>query len=235
MSIDINFWKYKKDAAPDHLTVYQQACCDHETLEELEVLPIDNLLEEVRLKFGHWQFIDPYNYEAPDGQGSFQITTTPQTIRFDCYSMAPSDMKQFSSLMAKFDCPLYDPQQNIRFDKIAIMVDTGLTGYTSYIQQKISNLLPRLERTARTMEWDEYMQLSKELSCIHLHVNIHRGKSMTKVITFMRFGNGWTNRPCQGKNTLLDDPAKAPQVLQELLDKSVDRAVHDFFEKTYYL
>jgi hypothetical protein len=80
-----------------------------------------------------------------------------------------------------------------------------------------------------------WFKIANELSEFRNYLNIHRGKSMTKVITFMRFGNGWTNRPCQGKNTLLDDPAKAPQVLQELLDKSVDRAVHDFFEKTYYL
>lgn len=234
MSIDLNFWKYKKDSAPDHLTVYERACCGHEILEALEILPADNILEEIKFKFSGWQSIDPFNYEAPEGQGAFQITTTPQTIRFDCYSMALSDMKRFSSLMSKFDCPLYDPQQNIRFDRIAVMTDTGLAEYTSHICEKISQLLPRLEMTVRTVEWDEYMQLTKELSCIQLHVNIHRGKSQTKVISYMRFGNGWTNRPCQSKNALLDDPEKAPQRLRELLDTSIERAIQDFFERTCY-
>ncbi len=57
-------------------------------------------------------------------RGSFQISTMPQTVRFDCYSVEAADMKRFSSVLAKFGCPLYDPQQDVRFDKLyAFLID----------------------------------------------------------------------------------------------------------------
>ena len=49
MSMDLNFWKYKENAAHDHATVYQTACCDGEVMEVLEILPIDDILKKLIL------------------------------------------------------------------------------------------------------------------------------------------------------------------------------------------
>jgi hypothetical protein len=46
--------------------------------------------------------------------------------------------------------------------------------------------------------------------------------------------NSWANRPCQCKNAQIEDKEKAPQLLGELLKKSIGRVVNDFFVNTYY-
>lgn len=234
MSIDLNFWKYQNDTYLDNTMVYQNACCDHEKVEGLEILPIEDILKETASAFHDWEAIDTFNYEKKEGQGSFQITTTPQTVRFDCYSMEQTDMKRFSSIMAKFACPLYDPQQGVRFDKIAAFLIDEAGEYKMQIEREFSRLLPRLEIMTQVVTWDDYVRLSKELNCIQYNAIIHRAKTMTKVTSFMQFGNAWANRPCQCKTARLEEPQKARQLLEELLQKSVERVVNDFFERTYY-
>ena len=127
MSIDLNFWKYRSGVYLDNAMVYQKACCDNEQVEGLEHLPIDAILKETAAVFHEWTSPDPFNYER-EGLGSFQISTTSQTVRFDCYSMGPADMKRFSSILSKFGCPLYDPQQGVRFDKQMCIRDRPRAG-----------------------------------------------------------------------------------------------------------
>ena len=233
MSIDLNFWKYKKDIYLDNAAVYQRACCDHEEIEGLELLPVEDVLRAAAGAFPDWSALDPFNYESKD-RGSFQISTTSQTVRFDCYSMEQADMKRFSAVMSGFGCPLYDPQQNVRFDKIAVFLIDEAGEYKAQAEQEISRLLPRLEMTAQTVSWEEYERLSKTLPQVNYSAIIHRAKSLTKVTSFMAFGNGWTNRPCQCKTALLEDGEKARPLLEELLKKSIGRVVGDFLERTYY-
>lgn len=234
MGIDLNFWKYQNGTYLNHAAVYQTACCNHETVEGLEILPMEDILRETATAFHDWNSIDPLNYEKKEGAGSFQISTTPQTVRFDCYSMERSDCKRFSSLMSKFGCSLYDPLQGIRFDKIAVFLIDEAGEYKTQVEQEFSRLLPRLQITTQVVSWEEYVQLSKNLSQIKYNALIHRAKTMTKVVSFLQFGNAFTNRPCQCKTALLADGQKARQLLGELLQKSMERVVGDFLERTYY-
>lgn len=233
MSVDLNFWKYQNGFYLDNAMVYEKACCDKEKTEGLETLPVEDILKETAAAFHEWTSLDAFNYEGKE-HGSFQISTTPQTVRFDCYSMGQADMKRFSSILSKFGCPLYDPQQNVRFDKIyAFLVDE--TGeYQTTVEQSFSRLLPRLEILTQIVTWDEYLRLSKTLKHIHYNATIHRAKTMTKVTSFMQFGSAWANRPCQCKTAQLADKEQAHQLLQELLQKSIERVVNDFLERTYY-
>ncbi len=233
MSVDLNFWKYKKDIYLDNAIVYQNACCHHEEVEGLEVLPIEDILKEIPIAFQEWKSLDPYNYEKK-GSGSFQISTTPQTVRFDCYSMDQADMKRFSSIMSKFTCPLYDPQQGVRFDQIAVFLIDEAGGYKTQIEQEFSRLLPRLEMKTQIVNWDEYAQLSKTLRCIQYNATIHRAKTLTKVTSFLQFGKAWANRICQCKTAQLADRDHAHQLLEELLHESMERVVNDFLAGTYY-
>ena len=234
MSIDLNFWKYKKDIYLDNAIVYQKACCDNEELEELETLPISDILKEIESAFSDWTALDPFNYEKENEHGSFQISTTPQTVRFDCYSMEQADMKRFSSIMSKFSCPLYDPQQEVRFDKIVIFLIDEAGDYQMQVEQEIARLLPRFEFITHTVHWDEYMRLSKTISHIKYSALIHRAKNQTKVTSTMDFGTAWANRPCQCKTAQLEDKEIAHRILSELLQKSIGRVVNDFLERTYY-
>lgn len=213
--------------------VYQKACCDNEQVEGLEQLPIDAILKETAAAFHDWTSLDPFNYER-EGRGSFQISATPQTVRFDCYSMERADMKRFSSILSKFGCPLYDPQQGVRFDKLCAFLIDEAGEYKIQVEQSFSRLLPRLEFSAQIVTWNEYVQLSKTLKHIQYDAGIHRAKTMTKVTSFMKFGNAWANRPCQCKTAQLSDKDQARQLLGELLQKSMERVVNDFLERTYY-
>ncbi len=213
--------------------VYQKACCDHEQIEELEHLPIDAILAETAATFHEWTALDPFNYER-ERSGSFQISTTSQTVRFDCYSMGQTDMKRFSSILSKFGCPLYDPQQGVRFDKLCAFLVDEAGEYETQVEQTFSRLLPHLEFSTQTVTWDKYAQLSKSLRHIQYSAVIHRAKTITKVTSFMQFGNTWANRPCQCKTAQLSDKDQERRLLGELLQKSIERVVNDFLERTYY-
>ncbi len=234
MGVDLNFWKVQDGFDLDSAAVYQTACCDHENVEGLEALPIEEILKETAAVFQDWNAIDLWNYEKTDGQGSFQITTMPQTVWFDCYAMERADMKRFSSMMSKFECPLYDPQQGVRFDKMVIFLIDGAGEYQVQVEQELSRLLPRLEVTTQMLTWEEYVQRSKECRNIHYNAVIHRAKTVTKVTSFMQFGNAWANRPCQCKTAQLADEGEARRILEELLLKSIGRVVDDFLERSYY-
>ena len=213
MSIDLNFWKYRSGVYLDNAMVYQKTCCDNEQVEGLEQLPIDAILKETAAAFHEWTSLDPFNYER-EGRGSFQISATPQTVRFDCYSMERADMKRFSSILSKFGCPLYDPQQGVRFDKLCAFLIDEAGEYKTQVEQSFSRLLPHLEFSAQIVTWNEYVQLSKTLKHIQYDAGIHRAKTMTKVTSFMQSGNAWGN--C----------CKSP--------KSIERVVSDFLGRTYY-
>ena len=234
MSIDLNFWKYESDTYSDNATVYQKACCNNERIEGLEVLPIEDILKEISVAFHDWNSLDPFRYEKKEEQGSFQISTTPQTVRFDCYSMEREDMKRFSVIMSRFGCPLYDPQQGVRFDKIAAFLIDEAGEYKTQVVHEFSRLLPRLEVITQVVSRDEYVRLSKETKHIQYNAIIHRAKKLTKVTSYMQFGNAWANRPCQCKTAQLEETDKACRLLEELLQKSIERVVNDFREQTYY-
>ncbi|WP_028263865.1 hypothetical protein [Atopobium fossor] len=116
MSVDLNFWKYKANVAHDHAAVYRAACCDGELLVELEFLPVDQILKKVNKCFSSWITHDGDKDFEKDGRGAFQIFTTPQIVRFDCYGMQGDDMNALIDILAGFGCPLYDPQVSTRFD-----------------------------------------------------------------------------------------------------------------------
>lgn len=117
MSVDLNFWRYKENAArDDHSAVYQTVCCGGALMEELEPLPIGEILEKVAAAFSGWTVRNQgRDFEKP-GRGAFQIDTTPQTVRFDCSGMQAADMNALTDLLIEFGCPLYDPQISTRFD-----------------------------------------------------------------------------------------------------------------------
>lgn len=115
MGYDINFWKYKAGAPRDNGKVYAKACCDGETLEELETLPIDEIFKRIESAFADWTKLDKYNFEK-DGKGAFTIYATSQAVRFDCYGMQESDMNTLMDILIDFGCPMYDHQISERLD-----------------------------------------------------------------------------------------------------------------------
>ena len=115
MGYDINFWKYKSGVPHDNDKVYAKACCDGETLEELETLPIKEIFKKIEQTFSDWTKLDEFNY-GKEGSGAFTISATSQTVRFDCYGMQGDDMNTLMDILIDFGCPVYDPQISERFD-----------------------------------------------------------------------------------------------------------------------
>ena len=116
MSVNFNFWKYKENAAHDHGAVYQTACCAGEAMEELEILPVDEILKKVADSFSDWTIYDGGKDFEKEGHGAFQIFTTSQIVRFDCYGMQEVAINALMDILIDFGCPLYDPQISTRFD-----------------------------------------------------------------------------------------------------------------------
>ena len=116
MSYDLDFWKYKKGTYLDNQDVYEK-CSDEQIVDGLENLPTDAVLGDIHAEFETWQMEESkIDFENPNGKGAFQVFTTQQFVRFDCYSMEGEDMNRIMDVMLKFDCPLYDPQVPKRFD-----------------------------------------------------------------------------------------------------------------------
>lgn len=116
MSRDFDFWKYQKGIYLDTQSIYEQLC-DGEYVEGLEELPIDEIIEKISQQFKDWSRLDKINWESED-KGSFQIFTTSQFVRVDVYgNMLGEDINKFIDIMLEYQCPLYDPQINERFDE----------------------------------------------------------------------------------------------------------------------
>ena len=115
MSMDLNFWKYKEGAVHDNNKIYELVCCDGKMVEGLEELPINEIFEKIASVFSDWNALDNKHYEK-EGRGAFEIFTTPQIVRFDCYGMQEADMNALMDILIDFGCPLYDPQISTRFD-----------------------------------------------------------------------------------------------------------------------
>lgn len=116
MSMDLNFWKYKENVTHDHEAAYQTACCDGKLMKELETLPIAEILKKISAAFSNWTIQEDGKYFEKEGHGAFQIFTTPQIVRFDCYGMQENDMNTLMDILIDYGCPLYDPQISTRFD-----------------------------------------------------------------------------------------------------------------------
>lgn len=115
MSMDLNFWKYLEGVYLDNQQVYFQACCEGDLVDGLETLPLVEIMEKLKATFFEWTQNAPNDFSRK-GHGAFQISTTSQMVRFDCYGMSGDDMNLLIDVMLAFHCPLYDPQVATRFD-----------------------------------------------------------------------------------------------------------------------
>jgi hypothetical protein len=114
MGYDLSFWKQRPTMKIDPQNTYERLS-EGERVEGLEDLPISPILARIGEVFSDgWEQLDAYNWES--ARGSFQVSTTPQSFRIDCYGMEGEDMNHFIDIGTEFGCPLYDPQTGVRFE-----------------------------------------------------------------------------------------------------------------------
>ena len=115
---ELFFWKYLDEVYLNHQLVYE-ALLEKETVEGLEELPVNVILNRISNAFAAWEKVDESSWKNNKGPGAFQIITTPQSIQVDCYGTEGKTMNALVDIMEEFKCPLYDPQVPQRYDEMA--------------------------------------------------------------------------------------------------------------------
>lgn len=119
MSMELSFWEYtnhKNKNTQDHIRIYQEACCQAKSLDELKELPIDEILQEIAIFFSDWTRREDGKHFEKEEHGSFDLFTTDQTMRACCYDMSDFDMTSLINILVDFGCPFFDPQTGKRYD-----------------------------------------------------------------------------------------------------------------------
>lgn len=115
MGYDLSFWKYKADIYLDNQEVYEH-CLEDESVDGLEDLPIKNIVKDISTAFSDWTKLGEFDFENPNGRGTFGIITTHQFVKVEAYGMSEDDMNKFIDVLLKYNCPLYRPQVPQRYD-----------------------------------------------------------------------------------------------------------------------
>jgi hypothetical protein len=114
---ELLFWQYQDGIYLNHHLVYE-AIVEQETVEGLETLPVQVILNRINSVFANWEKVDENSWKNNKGKGAFQIKTTSQSIQIDCYGTEGKTMDLLVGTLAEFKCPLYDPQIPVRYDEM---------------------------------------------------------------------------------------------------------------------
>ena len=112
---ELLFWQYADEIYLNHHIVYEKLC-DGEIIEGLENLPISVILNRIENVFSDWDKVDDNSWKSSRGIGAFQVKSTAQSIKIDCYGTDGKSMDRIVSVLNEFKCPLYDPQIPARYD-----------------------------------------------------------------------------------------------------------------------
>ncbi|WP_413998932.1 hypothetical protein ACMDB5_14265 [Flavobacterium sp. W1B] len=115
---ELLFWKYLDEVYLNHHEVYE-AIEEKQTVEGLEELPVQVILNRIASVFSKWEKVDDNSWKNNAGVGAFQVKTTPQSIQIDCYGTEGKTMDTLVDIMEEFKCPLYDPQVPMRYDEMS--------------------------------------------------------------------------------------------------------------------
>ena len=234
MGIDLSFWKCKEGVDLPPAEVYGWACCDGLAVEGLEELPIDAILAEIEAAYGTWERTDKNTWEKETGEG-FQLFTTPQVFRVDGYGLPREEMARFSELMSRYGCPVYDPQQGCRFDRLTVTLYGEAADIREAAEEQAKSAFPGLPlagvHCAPVPEGAIALPKPEHPA---LELFVHRGKSITKVTANLFFGSGWTSRPTQCKTALLTDPEETKKQLAKLAETAMKRAAEDLRQRSYH-
>ena len=115
---ELLFWRYIEEIYLNHHEVYE-ALVEKQEVEGLQELPVEVIVNRINSVFSQWERVDENSWKNPNGKGAFQVITTPQSVKIDCYGTEGKTMNQLVSVMEEFKCPLYDPQVPERYDEMS--------------------------------------------------------------------------------------------------------------------
>jgi hypothetical protein len=115
---ELLFWRYLEEVYLNHHEVYE-ALVEKEEVEGLEKLPVEVIMNRIASVFSDWEKVDDNSWQNTKGKGAFQVISTPQSVKIDCYGTVGKTMDKLVDLMEEFKCPLYDPQVPERYDEMS--------------------------------------------------------------------------------------------------------------------
>ena len=116
---ELLFWNYLEGIYLNHHEVYEAISEEQPEIEGLEALPVQVILNRIASVFSKWEKVDDKSWKNHNGVGAFQVRTTPQSIKIDCYGTEGKTMDALVNIMEEFKCALYDPQVPQRYDEMA--------------------------------------------------------------------------------------------------------------------
>lgn len=115
MSYDLTFWKQKPTCTIPPAHIYRELL-DGRAVESLERIPTADFVARIHQKFPGITTDGGLTFWEGGKRGMFELYSSDQHIHFCCREMAGDDMNTLIDTAAEFECPLYDPQEDRRFD-----------------------------------------------------------------------------------------------------------------------
>ena len=114
MSYDINFWRQERPLAAPPEDIYAKLC-DGEPVPGLRTLPKAEVLARIKQVFPAFDPSESFPLIGT-ADGSIEVSWSDQHFRFDLHGESESAAQKLADIMREFDCPMYDPQINTRYD-----------------------------------------------------------------------------------------------------------------------
>jgi hypothetical protein len=114
MSYDLIFWR-QSDGISHNPEMIAAELYDDTPVAGLDHLPIEQIVARVNERFpltigGGLTFWDGA------AAGTFELYHSTKHVNFCCRGLLAEHCNTLIEIMAEFQCPLYDPQVNLRFD-----------------------------------------------------------------------------------------------------------------------
>ena len=122
IAYDLVFWKETGDPGVSPSVVYRSLIDGHSVVE-LETLPIETILSELiaalpgSVRESNTSGLEWIDWDSDDGLSSIQISWSNVHVYADCRSVSYEIVNRIIEVLAGFGCPLYDPQEDERFDR----------------------------------------------------------------------------------------------------------------------
>jgi hypothetical protein len=120
VSYDLAFWQQHDSEARSPRELYELFLA-RQPVAGIPELPIEAFLSRLMQTFpsavrepnGETEWLD---WSSSDARSSFQIEWTSQCVWAFLRPLIEDDANRIIDVANEFDCPLYDPQKNERFD-----------------------------------------------------------------------------------------------------------------------
>src|SRR5262245_52479560 len=116
MSYELAFWKQKPTCTAPPSSIYQQLV-DSQAVEGLETIPRPALIARIQQRFPGLTTDGGLTFWEGGERGMFELYSSDHHVHFCCRQMSGDDMNTLIDIAVEFECALYDPQEDRRFDE----------------------------------------------------------------------------------------------------------------------